>query len=81
MTLTGDGDLNYELPSGYTVGQDICIAMSNHHGVHNVRNEPVSVKKLHFDNIKNIMNYMCLYYQICKKESLIHMLSSNNISR
>ncbi|CAL4083770.1 unnamed protein product [Meganyctiphanes norvegica] len=38
---TGDGDLNHDLPNGYTVGQEICIAMSNHHGLHNVRDEPV----------------------------------------
>ncbi|XP_071537240.1 uncharacterized protein [Panulirus ornatus] len=35
---TGGGDLNYELSNGYSVGQEICIALVQHHGEHNVHN-------------------------------------------
>jgi len=38
--LTGGGDMNFELPSGYSVGQELCIAMSNHQ-IHNCRDETV----------------------------------------
>ncbi|XP_071537571.1 uncharacterized protein [Panulirus ornatus] len=40
-TLTDGGNLNNELNSGYTVAQEICLTMMQHHGVHDVQNAVV----------------------------------------
>merc|ERR1712002_160647 len=36
--FTGGGDLGYVLESGYTVGQELCLYMAQHQGVHNIMN-------------------------------------------
>merc|ERR1712142_1181466 len=41
--MTNGGDLEYELPSGYSVGQELCIGLNNAHGIDSCRNEPVYV--------------------------------------
>ncbi|KAG7177692.1 uncharacterized protein LOC121862293 [Homarus americanus] len=34
--FTSGGDLNHLLANGYSVGQEICLKMVEHHGIHNV---------------------------------------------
>merc|ERR1719244_1690232 len=41
--ISDNGDLDHELPNGYTVGQELCIGLNNGHGIDNCFREPVYV--------------------------------------
>ena len=41
-TFTNDGDLDYMLDNGYTVGQEICLRAFTDHGVESIWYETVS---------------------------------------
>ena len=43
ISITNDGDLEYELGNGYTVGEELCIGLNNGHGINSCYRETVSI--------------------------------------
>ena len=43
ISVTNDGDLEYELANGYSVGEELCIGLNSGHGINSCYREPVYV--------------------------------------